>query len=43
MLKAAQELSEAWVAEKQVHEEAVPVEDGVLTAYVEVTDAVLGT
>ena len=42
-LAAAQELSEAWVAEKQVHDEAVPVEDGALTAYVEVADAVLGT
>ena len=41
-LAAAQELAQAWVAEKQAHDEAVPVEDGALTAYVDVGDAVLG-
>ena len=42
-LAAAQELAEVWVAEKQARNEPVPVEDGTLTAYVEVGDAVLGT
>jgi len=41
-LAAAQDLVQGWVAEKQANDEVVPVENGALTAYVEVADAVLG-
>ena len=40
-LYAAQELAEAWVAEKRAHGEAVPTERRSVIAQIEVTDAVL--
>jgi predicted RNase H-like HicB family nuclease len=40
-LKAAQELVEAWVAEKQAHGETVPAETKSLIAHIEVPDALL--
>ncbi len=41
-LAAAQELIEAWVAEKRAHGEPVPAETKSLIAQVEVPDALLG-
>jgi len=40
-LAAAQELIEAWIAEKRAHGEAIPVEKKSLIAQVEVPDALL--
>ena len=40
-LAAAQELIEAWVAEKRAHGESVPVEAKSLIAQIEVPDALL--
>ncbi len=40
-LAAAQELIEAWVAEKRAHSESVPVEARSLIAQIEVPDALL--
>jgi predicted RNase H-like HicB family nuclease len=40
-LAAAQELIEAWIAEKRAHGEAVPREAKSLIAQIEVADAVL--
>jgi len=40
-LAAAQELTEAWVAEKRAHGESVPVEAKSLIAQIEVPDALL--
>ena len=40
-LAAAQELIEAWVAEKRAHGDPVPVEEKSLIAQVEVPDALL--
>lgn len=40
-LAAAQELVEAWIAEKRSHGESVPVETRSLIAQVEIPDAVL--
>jgi len=40
-LQAAQELVEAWVAEKQAHGEAIPKERRSVIAQIEVADAVL--
>jgi len=40
-LQAAQELVEAWVAEKRAHGEAVPTERRSVIAQIEVADAVL--
>jgi predicted RNase H-like HicB family nuclease len=40
-LAAAQELVEAWIAEKRSHGESVPVETESLIAQVEIPDAVL--
>ena len=42
-LKAAQELVEAWIAEKQAHGEAVPAETKSLIAHIEIPDALLRT
>ncbi|OGG54840.1 MAG: hypothetical protein A3F84_22035 [Candidatus Handelsmanbacteria bacterium RIFCSPLOWO2_12_FULL_64_10] len=41
-LSAAQELVEAWIAEKRAQGEAVPIETRPIIAHVEVADAVLG-
>lgn len=41
-LRAARELVEAWVAEKQSRGESVPVDEGSLSTHVDVADAVLG-
>lgn len=41
-LSAAQELVEAWIAEKRAHGEAVPTETQPLITQIEVADAVLG-
>ena len=40
-IAAAQELIEAWIAEKRAHGEAIPVETKSLIAQVEVPDALL--
>lgn len=40
-LAAAQELIEAWIAEKRAHGEAIPLETKSLIAQVEVPDALL--
>jgi len=40
-LASAQELVEAWIAEKRAHGEAIPVEKKSLIAQVEVPDALL--
>jgi predicted RNase H-like HicB family nuclease len=40
-LEAAQELIEAWIAEKRARGEAVPVEKKSLIAHIEVPDALL--
>ena len=40
-LAAAQELIEAWIAEKRAHGEAVPLEKKSLIARIEVPDALL--
>ncbi len=40
-LAAAQELIEAWVAEKRAHREPVPVEAKSLIAQIEIPDAIL--
>jgi len=40
-LQAAQELVEAWVAEKQAHGETVPLERHSVVAHIEVADALL--
>jgi predicted RNase H-like HicB family nuclease len=40
-LAAAQELVEAWIAEKRVHGESVPVETKPLIAQIEIPDALL--
>ena len=40
-LAAAQELVEAWVAEKRAHGEAVPVETKPLIGQIEIPDALL--
>jgi predicted RNase H-like HicB family nuclease len=40
-LRAAEELAQAWVTEKQAHGEAVPTERHAVIAQIEVTDAVL--
>ncbi len=40
-LKAAQELVEAWVAEKQAHGETVPAETKSLIAHIDIPDALL--
>ena len=42
-LAAARELVEGWIAEKRSHGEPVPADDGALSTYVDVADAVLGT
>lgn len=42
-LKAAQELVEAWIAEKRAHGEHVPVESKSLIAQIEISDALLGS
>lgn len=42
-LAAARELVEGWIAERRSHGEPVPVDDGALSTYVDVADAVLGT
>ena len=40
-LAAAQELVEAWIAEKHAHGEHIPVESKSLIAQIEVSDAIL--
>jgi len=40
-LQAAQELVEAWVAEKQAHGETIPTERHSVIAHIEVADAIL--
>ena len=40
-LGAAQELVEAWIAEKKAHGETVPVEEKSLIVQIEVADALL--
>ncbi|MBI2088847.1 MAG: type II toxin-antitoxin system HicB family antitoxin [Deltaproteobacteria bacterium] len=40
-LSAAQDLVEAWIAEKRAHGEAVPIEQKSLIAQIEVADALL--
>ena len=40
-LRAAQELVEAWVAEKQAHGERIPREQQSVIAHIEVADAIL--
>jgi predicted RNase H-like HicB family nuclease len=40
-LRAAQELVEAWVAEKQAHGETIPTEWQSVIAHIEVADAIL--
>lgn len=40
-LAAAQELVEAWIAEKHAHGENIPVESMSLIAQIEVSDAIL--
>jgi hypothetical protein len=40
-LRAAQELVEAWVAEKRAHGETVPTESNPVIAQIEVADAPL--
>lgn len=40
-LKAAQELAEAWLAEKRAHGEAIPTERNPVIAQIEVADALL--
>jgi predicted RNase H-like HicB family nuclease len=40
-LQAAQELVEAWVAEKRAHGEAIPTERHSVIAQIEVGDAIL--
>lgn len=40
-LQAAQELIEAWVAEKQTHDETIPKERHSVIAHIEVPDTIL--
>ncbi len=40
-LQAAQELVEAWISEKRLHGEKVPVESNALIGQIEVPDALL--
>ena len=40
-LAAAQELAEAWIAEKQAHGEKVPMESKSVITHIEVPDALL--
>ena len=42
-LASAQELIEAWIAEKRAHGESVPVETKPLITQIEVPDALLGS
>jgi predicted RNase H-like HicB family nuclease len=42
-LAAAQELAEAWVAEKRAHREPVPVETKALLTHIDLADAVFGS
>jgi predicted RNase H-like HicB family nuclease len=42
-LKAAQDLVEAWVAEKRAHKETVPEETKSLITQIEIPDALLRT
>jgi predicted RNase H-like HicB family nuclease len=42
-LQAAQELAEAWVAERRAHGETVPIDRHSVIAQIDVADAVLRT